>query len=127
MIRVVPHFYVPFVPMFPLSLLQVFATGAIAFIVLLIFAALLLASYKHKRASSGELSPVGKRGVVEAIIEPEGTVIVDGEVWRACTTGGVALTRGTTVKVVGMCGLLLAVEADARDRARSATERRAVV
>jgi len=101
--------------MFFLSLLHVAATIAIALVVLLIFACLLLASYKHKLASSSEISPLGKRGVVHTDIRPEGAVIVDGEMWRARLSHGATLVRGGKIKVVGVRGMLLEVEADVPD------------
>lgn len=97
------------------SLLHVFVTVAVALVVLLIAATLLLASRKHKMSSFGELSPVGKCGTVEATLEPEGAVRVNGEVWRARSANGTTLVRGASVKVVGVRKLLLEVEAAERD------------
>lgn len=52
---------------------------------------------------------VGKGGVVEAELNPEGYVRVEGELWKATSPGG-GLHKGDIVVVTGMEGLKLTVE-----------------
>lgn len=61
------------------------------------------------RGSRAPLSLVGRAGVVERDLAPEGSVLVGGEEWRARTVGGVA-RRGAAVRVVGARGHVLEVE-----------------
>jgi len=46
-------------------------------------------------------------------VAPEGQVLVQGELWRAVAAGE-ALEVGAEVRVVGVDGLTLRVEADAK-------------
>ena len=52
---------------------------------------------------------VGKEGVVEAELNPAGYVRVEGELWKATSSGG-DLQKGDIVVVTGMEGLKLTVE-----------------
>ena len=52
---------------------------------------------------------VGKDGVVEVDLNPEGYVRVEGELWKAACPGG-DLYKGDMVVVTGMEGLKLTVE-----------------
>ncbi len=53
---------------------------------------------------------VGSIGVVEERLDPDGTVIIAGELWRACLTEGVRLAKGARVRVVGTRDHLLLVK-----------------
>jgi membrane-bound serine protease (ClpP class) len=66
---------------------------------------------RHRKSGTGELGLVGTTGRVETALEPEGAVIVRGELWRArLKPAGAPLTRGRAVRVVGACGHVLEVE-----------------
>jgi hypothetical protein len=74
-------------------------------------------------------SPVGRRGVALARLEPHGTVRVRGEIWRAVAEAGEGvIASGSPVRVTAREGLTLRVRAetgaDARDR-RAARSRQA--
>ena len=56
---------------------------------------------------------IGLRGTVRERVAPEGQVLVQGELWRAVAAGE-ALEVGAEVRVVGVDGLTLRVEADAK-------------
>ena len=91
-----------------------FSPFVIAFLMmgLLLFAAaiyLILLS-RHQKAATGEFSLVGALASVEAALEPEGAVLVHGELWRARTRAGVTVERGCRVRVVGASAHLLEVE-----------------
>lgn len=80
-----------------------------------LFAALLLliaAASRHKKSAQGALSLIGARARVETDLEPEGAVIVGGELWRARLRQGTTepLRRGSMARVTGTNGHLLEVE-----------------
>lgn len=68
------------------------------------------ALWRHKKAGVGELNLMGARAVVETTLEPEGSVLVRGELWRARIRTGVKIERGQEVRVVGADRYLLEVE-----------------
>jgi membrane protein implicated in regulation of membrane protease activity len=64
----------------------------------------------HARGGIHDL--VGKRGVAETELAPEGTVRIGAERWRAaCAPGVAAIASGARVRVVGVEGLTALVEA----------------
>jgi membrane-bound serine protease (ClpP class) len=58
----------------------------------------------------GRESLIGRMGVAESIVDPEGTVRVDGAPWRARTNRATPIAAGGPVRVVAIDGLLLEVE-----------------
>ena len=71
---------------------------------------LVVALWRHKRAASGEVKLLGELGRVETKLDPEGTVIVAGELWRARTNTGEAIDANARVRVVAMQGHLVVVD-----------------
>lgn len=65
---------------------------------------------RHHKAATGEFSLVGALASVETALEPEGAVLVRGELWRARTRGGASVERGCHVRVIGASAHLLEVE-----------------
>lgn len=53
---------------------------------------------------------VGKEGHAHNTLAPEGTVLVDAELWSARAAAGVEINEGSMVKVIGMEGLTAIVE-----------------
>src|SRR5258705_8567269 len=47
-----------------------------------------VALYLHKRAGAGDIKLIGELARVDTKLDPEGTVIVCGELWRAPPRGG---------------------------------------
>jgi membrane protein implicated in regulation of membrane protease activity len=76
----------------------------------LVLALLIAAVSRHKKSGVGELELLGARAVVETTLEPEGAVLVGGELWRARLRTGGKLERGRAVRVVGASQHLLEVE-----------------
>jgi membrane-bound serine protease (ClpP class) len=77
----------------------------------LIFALTAIAGLsRHKKAAKGELDLVGTVALVETNLEPEGSVMVRGELWRARTRTGATVEGGRAVRVVGASRHLLEVE-----------------
>jgi membrane-bound serine protease (ClpP class) len=60
-----------------------------------------VALYRHKKASVGDMKLIGEIAEVDKELAPEGTVIVRGELWRAKSEDGDFLSAGTRVQVVG--------------------------
>jgi len=56
-----------------------------------------------KRPSTGREAFSGKRAVVKANLEPDGMVLMDGELWKARSEAG-EIRIGETVEVVEMEG-----------------------
>lgn len=71
---------------------------------------LVLALWRHKKASAGEVKLIGELGQVDTKLDPEGTVIVCGELWRAKSNDGAFIGVHTRVRVVGIQGHLVLVE-----------------
>jgi membrane-bound serine protease (ClpP class) len=65
---------------------------------------------RHKKAGMGELDLIGACALVETNLEPEGSVLVRGELWRAVARTGATIQRGRDVRVVGAIRHLLEVE-----------------
>lgn len=84
---------------------------ALAALMVLAAVALMAAMSRHKKAATGELDLVGHEAVVETTLEPEGAVLVRGELWRARSISGATLGRSTAVRIVGANDYLLEVEA----------------
>ena len=73
--------------------------------------AIVIALYRHKKASSGSIHVVGEVGEVASDLIPEGTVLVHGELWRARSGDGSTLDASTRIRVVRVEGHLLVVDA----------------
>ncbi len=72
--------------------------------------AIVVALYRHKKASSGSIHVVGETGEVASDLAPEGTVLVHGELWRARSGNGSTLDAMTRVRVVRVQDHLLVVD-----------------
>jgi len=73
--------------------------------------ALFLASLsRHKKSASGALKIMGAIGLAETALDPEGSVVINGELWRARVENGRTLQPRERVQVVGVLGHLILVE-----------------
>ena len=104
-----------------LAALLVFAPGFVlaypwataAALVALVVAGLLLvgrlfAADRRRPARTGLEGMVGERGVARSVLDPSGTVLVRGEIWRAHAS--VRIEEGAALRVVAVDGLELKVE-----------------
>lgn len=73
-------------------------------------AAMLAAVSRHKKSATGSVSVVGSTGLVDTKLDPHGTVLIHGELWRACSDNGTGMVPGSKIKVVGTRGHLLLVK-----------------
>ncbi len=66
---------------------------------------------RHRKAGAFETRLVGAIARAETELEPEGAVIVRGELWRArLRLAGPPVKRGQAVRITGASGHLLEVE-----------------
>jgi membrane-bound ClpP family serine protease len=89
------------------NLQTVLAASLVALLALALF---VVALWRHKRAGSGDPDLMGAAASVETALEPEGSVLVRGELWPARSRTGARLERGRAVRVVGASRHLLEVE-----------------
>jgi membrane-bound ClpP family serine protease len=71
---------------------------------------LVVALYRHKKASAGEIKLIGEIALVDIKLDPEGAVIVGGELWRARSHDGAVIAVHARVRVVGFEHHLALVE-----------------
>ena len=64
-------------------------------------AALIAGLWLHKKAGAGVIKLMGETGWVDTQLDPEGTVIVHGELWRAKSSDGSVILSHASVRVVG--------------------------
>ncbi len=66
---------------------------------------------RQQKSSRRPLHLVGRLASVEKTLDPEGFVLVGGELWRARVRGGVRVVRdGSNVRVVGARDCVVEVE-----------------
>jgi len=87
----------------------VFVTAIIGIAALV--AGVVAALSRHKKAAKRDIKLFGEMAHVEAALEPEGTVIVHGELWPARSGDGLPIASETRVQIIGFQGHLLIVEA----------------
>jgi membrane-bound serine protease (ClpP class) len=91
--------------LFTLISLLLIAAPAVA------LAAYVVHSSRQKKYSRSPLNLVGRLASVERALEPEGFVLIEGELWRARVSGVASVERvGRRVRVVGASGCVLLVE-----------------
>jgi membrane-bound serine protease (ClpP class) len=72
--------------------------------------AVVVALYHHKKACTGDFKLIGETAQVDKELDPEGIVIVRGELWRAKSVDGAVIAAHTRVQVVGFENHLMLVE-----------------
>ncbi len=85
---------------------------SVVLLVLLILASLVLLitlrSHLHKKYPTSD-SLISSHGTVDAPLAPEGSVIIDGELWMARSANGSTIPARTKIKVIGFEDHLLMV------------------
>jgi membrane-bound serine protease (ClpP class) len=69
-----------------------------------------VALWVHKRARVGVVKLIGEIGQVDTSLDPEGTVMVHGELWLARSRGSCSIPALARVRVVGFEGHYALVE-----------------
>ena len=72
---------------------------------------ILAALSRHKKSATRDIRLIGSRAQVDSPLTPEGTVLIQGELWRARSGDNSNIASHTIVQVVGLSGHLLLVEA----------------
>ncbi len=76
-----------------------------------LIASLVAAISRHQKSGSRAIKLIGEFATVETVLNPEGTVLVSGELWCAKSADGGAILSGLRVRVVGFQDHLALVEA----------------
>ena len=90
--------------------------SAFSFLLVTIGVATLLATaagislWKHKKSGTGKIHLVGATALVESELNPEGTVLIAGDLWRARSLDGTTIPVHQRVEVVGLDGHLVLVK-----------------
>jgi membrane-bound ClpP family serine protease len=77
----------------------------------LLVAVVLATASRHKKNGSGKIQLLGAIGTSESKLDPEGAVIVYGELWQALSSDGETIAAQKRVRVVGFKDHLATVEA----------------
>jgi len=64
---------------------------------------------RHKKSGTVDVKLIGSTGLVDTKLDPHGTVLIRGDLWRACSNNGSAIATRSKVSVVGMRDHLLLV------------------
>ncbi len=81
----------------------------LAFALFLALAVWEIVRLRQRRATTGAAGLMDALGTVREPLVPQGTVFVNGELWRAATADGAPVAVGEQVRVVAMRGLTLVV------------------
>ncbi len=66
---------------------------------------------RRRKAYSGDLNIMGLRGHVDSALDPNGAIILNGELWRAqVAQSSLFVLSGKMVRVIGINGIFLVVE-----------------
>ena len=87
-------------------------TSAAAIILIacvVIAAAMLAAVSRHKKSGTVDVKLIGSTGFIDTKLDPHGTVLIHGDLWRACSNDDSAIATRSKVSVVGMRDHLLLV------------------
>ncbi len=87
----------------------VFVTVIVGFL-LALTAIVIAALSRHKKAARRTLKLLGEVAQVDSRLEPEGTVLLSGELWRAKSKNGDLISSHARVRIVGFQEHLLLVE-----------------
>jgi membrane-bound serine protease (ClpP class) len=83
---------------------------ALPFAAITMFLVSMVLKARHNKVLTGAEGMIGELGVAETALEPEGQVRVRGEYWAAIAASNIP--AGAAVRVKGVAGLKLQVEAD---------------
>ena len=90
--------------------------SAFAYLLLLLALAALLLTilavslWKHKKSGIGRIQLLGVSAYAQTDLDPEGAVLIEGELWRARSFDGATIAAHEHVEVVQVQGHLLLVK-----------------
>jgi membrane-bound ClpP family serine protease len=76
----------------------------------LLIAGMIVTASRRKKSGNRNVRLVGSAAVVDAKLDPQGTVLIQGELWPARSTDGKELPPGCKVKVLRTHDHLLMVK-----------------
>jgi membrane-bound serine protease (ClpP class) len=76
----------------------------------LVIAAAIISLWKHKKSGTGRIQLLGAKAIVQTNLNPEGAVLIDGELWRARSLDGTTIAANQRVEVAEVKGHLLLVK-----------------
>ncbi|MFN2515657.1 MAG: NfeD family protein [Pyrinomonadaceae bacterium] len=82
----------------------------IGFILLVLAALFIAALSRQKKARSTDIKLLGEIARVDTKLDPVGTVLVAGELWRARSNSGATISSRVRVRVVGFQGHIVLVK-----------------
>jgi membrane-bound serine protease (ClpP class) len=71
---------------------------------------LIVATSRHKKSATSQIQLIGSSGLVDTELNPQGSVLIRGELWSARSLDGTRIAPHTRVRVVELQGHLVAVE-----------------
>jgi membrane protein implicated in regulation of membrane protease activity len=77
---------------------------------LLLLAVFVAAVSRHKKSGTEEIKVLGRVGTCETMLDPEGAVIVSGELWQALSGDDQPIPARTRIRVIGFKDHLALVE-----------------
>ena len=69
-----------------------------------------IALWKHKKSGTGRIQLLGAKGLAQTELDPEGAVLIAGELWRARSFDGTKIAAQEWVEVRQVQGHLLLVK-----------------
>jgi membrane-bound serine protease (ClpP class) len=88
------------------TLIVLATIGAVGFLLAIVLAA----RSRHAKFGARDLLVIGATGFVNTTLDPDGSILVHGELWRARSKHGAVVGPTKKVIVVGAQGHLLLVE-----------------
>ena len=76
----------------------------------LLLAIAVISLWKHKKSGTSRIQLLGAPAIVHTELEPEGAVLIDGELWRARSLDGTTIAVKQRVRVVRVEGHLVIVK-----------------
>ena len=92
------------IPSYAILFLVIFLTCSLGAVTMIAY------SSRRKKTIKDDLTLLGSSGIVDQPLNPEGTVIVRGELWNACSSHGQSIVTQTRVSIVRLRDHLLVVE-----------------
>lgn len=74
---------------------------SIGFILLVLVPLLIAGLSRHKKARATDFKLLGELARVDMKLDPVGTVLVSGDLWRAKSSNGATISPSVRVRVVG--------------------------